>query len=230
MFLGTRMLATAAVSLIAIASPASAATLLQYNLANNSGVTQTETPSFVAANLSGNDLTRGSGLTATSASGAFNSSGWSAYTSAAGMNDYLTFGFNIADGYRASVNQLVFGSDRSGTGPGSMSLLASVDGGAFTSLSSFAPGGSRTIDFAALTGTDSIVFRIVSNVNTTNAAGTFRVLNAGSTPFTVAGDVALLPVLPGVPEPATWAMMIGGIGFAGGALRTRRSRTTVRFA
>ena len=25
-----------------------------------------------------------------------------------------------------------------------------------------------------------------------------------------------------VPEPATWAMMIGGIGFAGGALRTRR--------
>ena len=229
MFLGTKTLAAAAVSLIAIASPASAATLLQYNFANNTGITQTETPSFVAANLSGNAFTRGPGLTATSASGAFNSSGWSAYTTTAGMNDYLTFGFSVADGYQASVNQLVFGSDRSGTGPSSMSLLVSVDGGAFTNLLTFAPGGNRTVDFAALTGTDSIVFRIVSNVNTTNTAGTFRVLNAGATPFTVAGDVALLPVLPAVPEPATWAMMIGGIGLAGGALRRRRS-VTVRFA
>ena len=32
-----------------------------------------------------------------------------------------------------------------------------------------------------------------------------------------------------VPEPATWAMMIGGIGLAGGALR-RRQRMAVRFA
>ena len=32
-----------------------------------------------------------------------------------------------------------------------------------------------------------------------------------------------------VPEPASWAMMIGGIGMAGGALR-RRQRATVRFA
>ena len=32
-----------------------------------------------------------------------------------------------------------------------------------------------------------------------------------------------------VPEPATWAMMIGGIGTAGGALR-RRQRVAVRFA
>ena len=33
----------------------------------------------------------------------------------------------------------------------------------------------------------------------------------------------------GVPEPATWAMMIGGFGFVGGALRSRR-RAAVRFA
>ena len=33
----------------------------------------------------------------------------------------------------------------------------------------------------------------------------------------------------GIPEPATWAMMIGGIGAAGGALRRRRSGS-VRFA
>jgi hypothetical protein len=33
----------------------------------------------------------------------------------------------------------------------------------------------------------------------------------------------------GVPEPATWAMMIGGFGFVGGALRSRR-RATPRLA
>ena len=33
----------------------------------------------------------------------------------------------------------------------------------------------------------------------------------------------------GVPEPATWAMMIGGFGLVGGAMR-RRTRTSVTFA
>ena len=33
-----------------------------------------------------------------------------------------------------------------------------------------------------------------------------------------------------VPEPATWAMMIGGIGLAGGSLRSRRARAKVSYA
>ena len=33
-----------------------------------------------------------------------------------------------------------------------------------------------------------------------------------------------------VPEPATWAMMIGGIGAAGGGLRRRRASVSVRYA
>lgn len=32
-----------------------------------------------------------------------------------------------------------------------------------------------------------------------------------------------------VPEPATWAMMIGGFGMVGGAMRYRRRKTTVSF-
>ncbi len=36
-------------------------------------------------------------------------------------------------------------------------------------------------------------------------------------------------VAPAVPEPAAWAMMVGGFGFVGGAMR-RRQRMTVRFA
>lgn len=34
----------------------------------------------------------------------------------------------------------------------------------------------------------------------------------------------------GVPEPATWAMMIGGFGLIGSAMRRRRVSTTFRFA
>lgn len=33
-----------------------------------------------------------------------------------------------------------------------------------------------------------------------------------------------------VPEPATWAMMIGGFGLVGGALRRRRGKIAVNFA
>ena len=36
-------------------------------------------------------------------------------------------------------------------------------------------------------------------------------------------------VVPGVPEPATWAMMIGGVGMAGGALRRRKACVSVRY-
>ena len=33
-----------------------------------------------------------------------------------------------------------------------------------------------------------------------------------------------------VPEPATWAMMIGGFGMVGGSMRYRRRKTAVSFA
>ena len=38
------------------------------------------------------------------------------------------------------------------------------------------------------------------------------------------------PPVGAVPEPATWAMMIGGFGMAGGSLRYRRRKTSVSFA
>ena len=41
---------------------------------------------------------------------------------------------------------------------------------------------------------------------------------------------ATISEIAAVPEPATWAMMIGGIGAVGGAMRRRQVKTTVRFA
>ena len=46
---------------------------------------------------------------------------------------------------------------------------------------------------------------------------------AGRYLFTVRNGL----VAPGVPEPTTWAMMIGGMGLAGGALRRRKAATAL---
>jgi hypothetical protein len=52
--------------------------------------------------------------------------------------------------------------------------------------------------------------------------------SAGTYRLTFDGSGVVVPT-PGVPEPAAWAMMIGGFGLVGSAMR-RRVRTTVRFA
>ena len=44
------------------------------------------------------------------------------------------------------------------------------------------------------------------------------------------GRIAFAFVDAGVPEPATWAMMIGGIGAAGGAVRRRKANVSVTYA
>ena len=51
--------------------------------------------------------------------------------------------------------------------------------------------------------------------------GTQRVL---VTKFTVNDNVLAPPAVAAVPEPATWAMMIGGFGIAGAAMRRRATR------
>jgi hypothetical protein len=57
--------------------------------------------------------------------------------------------------------------------------------------------------------------------------GTFQALGTNGSQFVI---TTFTPT-PGVPEPATWAMMIGGVGMAGGALRRRRTVSTkVSFA
>ncbi len=46
----------------------------------------------------------------------------------------------------------------------------------------------------------------------------------------IAGEVGQISNPGAVPEPATWAMMIGGFGMVGGSMRYRRRKTTVTFA
>lgn len=62
--------------------------------------------------------------------------------------------------------------------------------------------------------------RLTANYRLLNQAGGTLAAGSGTVTF-VAGAV---------PEPATWAMMIGGFGFVGAAMRRRATATRVRFA
>ncbi len=236
-------MSTAAVAVLLLstmASPASAATLIQYDFNGNAGNEVTEAASFVTANLSGMNFTRGSGLSATSGANSFSAASWGNYST--NSNDYFTFGLNVLSGYTATVNQLVFSSRSSNTGPGDLAVLAAVDGGLFSQIASFAQSGdtvgNRTLSFAPITGLSNVVFRIVATSNvaangaTLAGGGTFRVQNFGgatASPFSINGSV--LAATGAVPEPATWAMMILGMGAVGYAMRRKsKVKTTVKFA
>jgi len=102
----------------------------------------------------------------------------------------------------------------------------------------------NTLTFRTNQGTDVIVpgtdFTNPANGNQISPGtnGLFTVTGAQGEYFTSVTfassansfEVDNLAVSGAVPEPASWAMMIGGFGLAGGALRRRRTQTTVKFA
>jgi len=55
--------------------------------------------------------------------------------------------------------------------------------------------------------------------------------STGGSPFTASATLSNPPsdVTPAVPEPATWAMMLGGFGLIGAAMRRRRTDVSVKF-
>jgi hypothetical protein len=223
------ILAVAAGGALLAAQPAAAAALVQWDLTGAPGTQTFVAPSFVAANLSGLNITE-SGVTPNAGGNSINASNWA-------VGDYFAFGLTANSGYSATLTQLQIATRSSNTGPGFMDLLVSVDSGAFVTLTTIAQSGTTTnnaiYNFGPLSGT-SFVFRLTpvnstsANGGTIGTAGTFRIANYsnGSSflPVSLEGSVSAVVA---VPEPATWGLMILGFGAAGAMLRTRRS---VRFA
>jgi len=110
-------------------------------------------------------------------------------------------------------------------------------------------------DWGSIDGFNTLTFRsnlggdvIVPGTDFTNPANGNQVSPGTNGLFTVTGDageffssvtfsstvnsfeVDNLAVSGAVPEPASWAMMIGGFGLMGSAVRRRRAQTTVKFA
>lgn len=86
-----------------------------------------------------------------------------------------------------------------------------------SSISLFLLG--TTLDVAR--GFDPTPTSLTMSLNSTGASG-----------FSSSATLAIPPATSAVPEPASWALMIGGFGIVGGSLRRRKSKvaTRVRFA
>jgi hypothetical protein len=144
-----------------------------------------------------------------------------------GSNNHVS-GFTVAEFTSYLVNALRDGSDHDGAGVFT-TPLNNIDGTGFTSLAArSADGAVLTVDFRGNPNQDGSVNDLVegetstSYIFRTNArnfkVGTFGVID-GST----LSGLTFAPT-GAVPEPATWAMMLGGFGLLGAAAR-RSSRT-----
>ena len=144
--------------------------------------------------------------------------------------DYIGSYWEASDGARSV--------DLNGGGPGSLSqTFDTVAGRAYTVTFDLAGNPDIGAELKLLTVTaanDSADYSFDTtgasraDMNWSNRTFAFTATGASTTlTFSSAMPGAYGPALDNVaiaavPEPATWAMMIGGIGFAGGALRTRR--------
>ena len=161
--------------------------------------------------VTGTDLTR-VGLNQVGGGGNdFNSSGWSSDAT----NSFLQFGFTSSNNW--NLNSLLFYGLRSDTGPTSLTIYASVNGGAFAEIDTQNIGAALsavTFDLNSLNNVDFATFRLFDT--TMNAIGTLRISEGGNFLGT-SGDLVLTGVA--VPEPAS-ATFIGALLIAG-AIRAR---------
>ena len=129
-------------------------------------------------------------------------------------NDVQSFTVQNFNGYTIDALR-----DGAFTGAG---FLAANNPGTFTSVGTRSFSGTVAgVNFGAnnLSGTENSTTYIFRTNATAFTGGTFGVID-GST-------LEGITFAPTVPEPATWAMMLGGFGLLGGAVRRSRRATTV---
>lgn len=158
-------------------------------------------------------------------------------------------GLGVNDNYLWPTNGSMHLMSWTNIGSKSGFTMKAANGGAF-SLSTFDFGGGYTsgsnavskVVVTGLNGSSSFMREFKSGVDFANSA--FSTLNLGgltATQFTFTAYGASnrasfdnftisAPGAGGVPEPASWAMMIGGVALAGGALRRHRVRVQTVYA
>jgi len=128
--------------------------------------------------------------------------------------DQTTGDKTVFAGGLTNVTDIAWGAD------GFLYVLQFIDAGIFNSPG---PGSIRRIN---ADGTNTLIYGglVAPTGLEIGADGSFYVTNFSPAP----GRGEVLRISAAVPEPATWAMMIGGFGLAGAMMRRRR--TAIRFA
>lgn len=209
--------------LLVMSSMAHADVLTEWNLTGVSGDDSFVEASNFSGSVSGISLTRGAGLSGSVATNAFNSNGWDDLA----VDDYFSFGFNIASGFEVDLADLVIGLRSSNFGPRDLGLFYSGDSFASSVFNITQSGNSfnnHTIDLTSLQDlTGNVEFRIravgpaSASGGVMSSAGTFRIVENGvNVQFN--GTVAAVAA---VPEPETYAMFLVGLGLLGFAARRR---------
>ncbi len=200
-----------AAAYICIGSEASLGTIVaSWDLDGNTGTETSVAASVGPTGVTGQSITRGSGLDAGSASGTtadgFNTLNWDDGTS----NEYVTFGFTVDSGFTVSLDSLLIRTSTTNSGPGTLGLYYNGDSFA-DAIYTFNQSNSDIIDHSIDSSTSSIddltnligsvEFRIyqigdtqADGDGTTVASGAFRLFNhdpAGSIQFN--GTVAAIP-------------------------------------
>lgn len=93
--------------------------------------------------------------------------------------------------------------------------------GTFTSGAEYTPGDATQIYFGQFGSSNYDVYQLADSLNN---GGTVAI-NSGTHPSIpiTAGGALTTDTVGGVPEPATWAMMLVGLGGLGSVLRRRRT-------
>lgn len=205
------------------------AQVVSWNFTGDPGNQASEAAAFSLPNVTGSPITRGSGLTASAAATSFSSAGWESTASGSGSNEYLSFGFTVADGYLLDLSQLLVGTRSSNTGPGTLGLFYSFDNYA-SQLYTFTQSGTSTlvsnINLSSLPNLfGSVEFRIFEIGNTsasngiTASTGTFRLTGTDAQ-----NNMVFAGAVTAVPEPESFAMLLAGLGIVGAVTRRRTSQ------
>lgn len=129
------MLGGLAAAFITASATATPIVLNAWNTNGNSGVTadgfQSQT---VATNVLTSELSRGSGITASSLANGFAANGWDSATS--DTNKYFEFFVEAGTGFDVSLSSIEYRTRRSGTGPSSLRWAYSLNGVDFNDIGS----------------------------------------------------------------------------------------------
>lgn len=150
--------------------------------------------------------------TAGSGGGYFAASSW---TGAAPGSNYFEFTLTPDAGYTFSATYLSFGYRATSTGPTNFAVRSSTDAyasnlasGTITGDSTWRPSGTLTITLSGLN--TATTFRIWGS-GASSSLGTFRV-----------DDVTVHGSVTAVPEPSTYAAILGALMLAGAVIRRQR--------